>query len=130
MPSINFDTLDIYEFEYNGTVITVENSETKATIVLKANGETKAESKGIKAVTGIGALEFKLDSGETVKATIQKIKLGDSECKVTVDGKPLELKRQTHGKKDVAEGAVNTAKGIADSAKNAVKSAVDKVKKN
>ena len=91
MSAINLDTNDVYEFEYNGNAIVIENSELKATIVLKINGEVKAEAKGIKAVTGIGALETKLASGETVKATLQKIKLGDSECKVTVDDKPLEL---------------------------------------
>ena len=129
MPSINLDTNDVYEFDYNGTSITVENSETKATIVLKVNGEAKAESKGIKAVTGLGTLECKLSSGETVKASIQKIKLGDSECKVTVDGKPLQLKGQSHGKKDIAESTKNAVKNTAESAKNAVKDAVDKVKK-
>ena len=129
MPEINLDTNDVYEFEYNGNSITVENSELKATIFLKVNGEVKAESKGIKAVTGLGSLECKLESGETVKASIQKIKLGDSECKVTVNDSPLELKSQSHGKKDLAEGAKDTAKGVADKAKDAVKDVADKIKK-
>ena len=118
MSAINLDTNDVYEFEYNGNSITVENSELKAAIVLKVNGEVKAETKGIKAVTGLGTLECKLETGETIKATLQKIKLGDSECKVAVNGNPLTLKSQSHGKKDVVEDA-----------KNKVKETVDKVTK-
>ncbi|MBR1591483.1 MAG: hypothetical protein IJ666_00515 [Ruminococcus sp.] len=118
MSAINLDTNDVYEFDYNGTSITVENSELKASIVLKVNGEVKAETKGVKAVTGLGTLECKLATGETVKASLQKIKLGDSECKVTVDGNALALKSQSHGKKDVVEDA-----------KNKVKETVDKVTK-
>ena len=117
MSAINLDVNDVYEFDYNGTSITVENSELKASIVLKVNGEVKAETKGIKAVTGLGTLECKLESGEVVKAALQKIKLGDSECKVTVDGKAIELKSQSHGKKDVVEDAKNKIKETADKIK-------------
>ncbi|MBP3760799.1 MAG: hypothetical protein J6I55_04925 [Ruminococcus sp.] len=118
MSAINLDTNDVYEFDYKGTSIIVENSELKASIVLKINGEVKAESKGIKAVTGLGSLECKLETGETIKATLQKIKLGDSECKVTVNGNSLPLKSQSHGKKDIVEDA-----------KDKVKETVDKVTK-
>jgi len=113
MPAINLDTTDVYEFDYKGTSIVVENSELKANIVLKINGEVKAESKGIKAVTGLGTLEATLATGEAVKATIQKIKLGDSECKVTVNGEPLELKAQSHGKKDIVDDTVEAVKDAA-----------------
>ena len=127
MPALNLDTNDIYEFEYKGNSIVVENSELKATIVLKINGEVKAEAKGIKAVTGIGTLEGKLDGGEVVKATLQKIKIGDSECKVTVDGNPLELKKQSHGKTDLVEDATDAAKDAAGKVADTVKGVADKV---
>lgn len=126
--AMNMDTIDIYEFEYQGNSITVENSELKATIVLKINGEVKAESKGVKAVTGIGALEAKLDSGEIVSAKIQKIKVGDSECKVTVNGKEIALKTSSHGKKDLGEEAANAAKSAAGKVADTAKEAVDKIK--
>ncbi len=125
--ALNLDTIDVYEFEYNGNAIVVENSELKATITLKINGEVKAEAKGIKAVTGIGALEGKLPSGEVVAATLQKIKIGDSECKVTVNGKEIELKNQSHGKKDLGEDAANAAKAAAGKAADAAKKVADKV---
>ncbi len=127
MSAINLDTVDIYEFDYKGNAIIVENSELKATITLKINGEVKAETKGIKAVTGIGALEGKLPSGEIVKAAIQKIKIGDSECKVTVNGTEIPLKNQSHGKKDIGEDAANAAKAAAEKAVDAVKNVADKV---
>ncbi|MBR1529734.1 MAG: hypothetical protein IJ642_10600 [Oscillospiraceae bacterium] len=126
--ALNLDTIDIYEFDYNGNSIVVENSELKATITLKINGEVKAEAKGIKAVTGVGALEAKLPSGEIVNAAIQKIKLGDSECKVTVNGTAIALKKQSHDKKDLGEDAAKAVKSTADKAADAAKSAVDKIK--
>lgn len=121
MPELNLDTIDIYEFEYQGNQIVVENSELKATIVLKVNGEVQAETKGIKAVTGIGTLEGKLPTGEIVAAKIQKIKVGDSECTVTVNGAPVALKNESHGKKDLVEGAADAAKGAVEKVKGAVK---------
>jgi len=111
--ALNLDTIDIYEFDYNGNSIVVENSELKATIFLKINGEILAEAKGVKAVTGSAVLEAQLPSKEIVSAKIQKIKLGDSECKVTVNGTAIELKNQSHAKKDLGDAA---------------KSAVDKIK--
>lgn len=113
MPQL--DMIDVYEFEYNGNAIVVVNSELNPpSITLKINGEIKAEAKGIKAVTGIGQLEAKLPSGEIVSASIQKIKLGDSECKVTVNGKAIELKNQSHGKRELAD----VAKSAVDNLKN------------
>ena len=117
MAGMNLDTNDCYEFVYGEHKITVENSELKATITLKVDGEVKAELKGMKAVTGLGNLECKLPSGEIVAATLQKIKLGDSECKVTVNGKPVELANQSHSKKDLTEGAKNAVKNTADKVK-------------
>ncbi len=126
MPDIKLDTIDIYEFDYKGNSIVVENSELKATITLKINGEVKAETKGIKAVTGIGALEAKLASGEIVKASVQKIKIGDSECKVTVNGTEIELKNQSHDKKDIGEDAAAAAKNAAGKVSDAVKNVTGK----
>lgn len=128
MSAINLDTNDVYEFEYNGNTIAVENSELKATIVLKINGEAVAETKGIKAVTGIGALEGKLPSGEIVSASLKKLNIGDTDCKVTVNGKELELKNQSHGKKDLGDDAVKAVKDTAEKAVDSAKSAVDKIK--
>ncbi|HAJ96390.1 MAG TPA: hypothetical protein DCO72_01460 [Ruminococcus sp.] len=121
MAELNFDTFDMYEFEYQGNQIVVENNELKATMELKINGEVKDTAKGIQAATGIAKLEGKLPTGEIVVAKIQKIKLGDSECKVTVNGAPLALKDSCHGKKDLVEGAADAAKGAVDKVKGAVK---------
>ncbi len=127
MALMNLDTYDVYEFEYNGNKITVGNSELKAKIVLMINGEVAAESTGIKAVTGIGELEGKLENGAVVKASIKKIKLGDSECKVTVDGKELTLVSENHGKKNIADEAAKKAGAVAGQAKDAVKGVAEKV---
>ena len=105
----------------------MENSELKATITLKINGEVKAETKGIKAVAGIGTLEGKLPSGEIVAASLKKLNVGDTDCKVTVNGKEIELKNQSHGKKDLGEDAANAAKAAAGKAADAAKKVADKV---
>ena len=114
----NLDTVDIYEFEYQGNAITVENYELAAAIVLKVNGEEKAAATGIKAVTGFGALEAHLDSGEIVTAKIKKIKVGDSECKVTVNGTEIPLKSSSHDKKELKEGAKAVADAVKDEVSN------------
>ncbi len=103
--ALNLDTNDIYEFEYQGNSILVENSELKATIILWINGKEAAQLTGFKAVTGIGKLEGKLPTGEIVAASIQKIKAGDSECTVTVNGTALTLKDHVHDKKDLVKSA-------------------------
>ena len=112
------DTVDIYEFEYEGNAIVVENYELAAAIALKINGEEKAGSTGLKAVTGIGTLEAKLPSGETVSAKIQKLKLSDSECKVTVNGKEIPLKNSSHDKKEIKEGAAEIVNAVKDEIQN------------
>jgi len=101
MAKISLDTKDTYVFDYKGTRIEVHNDELKATIELVVNGEVKATSKGIKAITGLGALETTLTTGEKVKATLKKMNIGDTACTVEVNGNALELVDQTHDKKDI-----------------------------
>ncbi|MBR7083668.1 MAG: hypothetical protein IKI37_00570 [Oscillospiraceae bacterium] len=112
------DTVDIYEFEYQGNAITVENYELAAAIVLKINGEEKAAATGIKAVTGLGALETHLDSGEIVTAKIKKLNIGDSECTVIVNGTQLPLKSSSHDKKELKEGAKAVVDAVKDEISN------------
>ena len=101
LENFKLDADDRWDFNYHGTTISVINLEFKMTIQLMVNGAIVAESKGVKALTGVGDLRYELPNKELVVASVKKIQKGDTTCKVTVNNVEVPCVEHSHEKKDI-----------------------------